>query len=349
VPAAPVAGRPPLSEPVDPLATADPVRAFAEAREHGRSVRLRTSGTSGAPRFVVRSTSSWAASFPAVTDLLELSARSRVWVPGPITSTMNLFATVHADDLGARVQPGPDGATHAVLTPAALARAVAQGADLSGVHVLAAGDRLFPHAHDAALAAGSRRVSHYYGAAELSFVAWGSHALDLKPFPGVEVDCRDGVIWARSPYLCEGYDGPDGPLTWRADGFATVGDRGRVEDGYVRVLGRGEDTVVTAGATVLVADVEAALEQATGHRVVVVGLPHDDLGQILCGVVTDASTLPVLRTAARDILDPAQRPRRWATWADLPLTKAGKLDRALVAERVRSAAGRSAASSWLLP
>jgi long-chain acyl-CoA synthetase len=284
----------------------------------------------------VRSTSSWTASFRAVTDLLELTVRSRVWVPGPITSTMNLFATVHADDVGARVQPGPDGATHAVLTPAALTRAVAQGTDLSGVHVLAAGDRLSPTARDAALCAGTRHVSHYYGAAELSFVAWGSHALDLRPFPGVEVDCRDGVIWVRSPYLCKGYDGPDGPLTWRADGFATVGDRGRLEGGYLCVLGRGDDTVVTAGATVLVADVETALEQATGHRVVVVGLPHDDLGQILCGVVNDASGLPLLRSAARDVLDPAQRPRRWFTVADLPLTEAGKLDRAVLVHRLSS-------------
>lgn len=310
------------------LAAADPVRRFAEAHEHDRPVRLRTSGTSGAPRFVVRSASSWTASFPVVTDLLGMTRRSRVWVPGPITSTMNLFAAVHADDLGAVVASSPEGASHAVLTPAALARATARGLDLSGMHVLVAGDRLSPAARDACVAAGAGRVSHYYGAAELSFVAWGTHALDLRPFPGVDVDCREDVVWVRSPYLCEGYDGPDGPLTWRADGFATVGDRGRVEDGYLRVLGRRDDTVVTAGATVLVVDVEAALEQATGHRVAVVGLPHDDLGQVLCGVVTDPSVLPVLRAATRDVLDPAQRPRRWFTVAELPLTDAGKLDRA---------------------
>lgn len=273
-----------------------------------------------------------------------MSARSRLWVPGPLTATMNLFAAVHADALGASTQRSTDGATHAVLTPAALARAVAQGVDLDGVHVLAAGDRLTPAVHDAVMAAGARRVSHYYGAAELSFVAWGSHTLDLRPFPGVEVDCRDGVLWVRSPYLCEGYDGAEGALTWTADGFASVGDRGRIEDGCLRVLGRGNDTVVTAGATVLVAEVEEVLGQATGHPVVVVGLPHADLGQVLCGVVTDRSTLPALRTAAR-ALDPAQRPRRWVTMADLPLTDAGKIDRGRLAEGVRAQLAVRSASS----
>ncbi len=309
------------------------MRAFAAARKHDRLLRLRTSGTSGAPRFVVRTPRSWSESFPVVTDLLEVTGRSRVWVPGPLSSTMNLFAAVHADDAGAEVRRTPHGATHAVLTPAALARAVAQGTDLTGVHVLAAGDRLSPAAHDAAVAAGARRVSHYYGAAELSFVAWGAHALDLRPFPGAEVDCADGVLWVRSPYLCQGYDGPDGPLTWRADGFATVGDRALLEDGLLRVLGRGDGTVVTAGATVLVTDVEAALEQATGRQVVVVGLPHEDLGQVLSGVVTDAAAVAAVRAAARH-LDPAQRPRRWFTVEHLPLTDAGKLDRRRLAEQL---------------
>ena len=69
-------------------------------------------------------------------------------------------------------------------------------------------------------------MHHYYGAAELSFVAWGAHADDLRPFPGVEVSVREGEVWVRSPYLCTGYDGPPGPLRRDGDGFATVGDRG---------------------------------------------------------------------------------------------------------------------------
>jgi acyl-coenzyme A synthetase/AMP-(fatty) acid ligase len=315
-------------------AATDPVAAVLDAHRNGDLVALRTSGTSGRARAVVRTTVSWFDSFDHVTRLLEMDSASRVWVPGPLAATMNLFAAVHATHLGAKLVASPTGATHAVLTPSALSRAAAHGTDLSGVHVLVAGDRLTTSRRDEALGRGAARISHYYGAAELSFVAWGSHAEDLRPFPGVEVECRGGVVWVRSPYVCLRYDGPDGPLTRTADGFATVGDRGLLEGGRLRVLGRGEDAVVTAGATVLVAEVESALEAATGHRVAVVGLPHPDLGEVLCGVVTDPTTLPALRVAALDLLDPAQRPRRWFDLPGLPLTAAGKLDRTALISRL---------------
>jgi long-chain acyl-CoA synthetase len=313
--------------PVDVVAAADPVAAVLDAHAQGRTIALRTSGTSGGARAVVRSTDSWFSSFGHVANLLGVDERSRVWVPGPLSATMNLFAAVHTTVLGARLQTSPAGATHAVLTPSVMARTVAQGDLPSAVHVLAAGDRLSPGLHDRALGAGASLVSHYYGAAELSFVAWGHHSDDLAPFPGVEVVSRDGVLWVSSPYVCQGYDGPAGPLVRGVDGFATVGDRGVVEDGRVKVLGRGDDAVVTAGATVLVADVEAALEAASGHPVTVVGLPHADLGQVVCGVVTDDALVGPLREHSRAMLDPSQRPRRWYTVAELPLTPAGKLDR----------------------
>lgn len=276
---------------------------------------------------MVRTTASWFDSFDTVSRLLDLGPESRVWVPGPLAATMNLFAAVHAASVGATVTATADRSSHTVLTPAALTRAVAQDTDLHGMHVLVAGDRLAPRLHDEALVHGVSRISHYYGAAELSFVAWGSHAEDLAPFPGVEVESRDGVLWVRSPYLMHRYDGPDGPLLRGADGFVTVGDRGVVTDGRVLVDGRGDAAVVTAGATVLVADVEAALERETRSPVVVVGTAHPDLGQVLCAVLRHPDELTAARRAARKVLEPAHRPRRWYALDELPLTGAGKVDR----------------------
>ena len=108
-------------------------------------------------------------------------------------------------------------------------------------------------------------VHHYYGAAELSFVAWGAHADDLTPFPGVDVVVRDGEVWVRTPYLCLGYDGPPGPLRTDPDGFATVGDRGVLADGRLLVSGR-SDAVTVGGATVEPADVEVVLREAADRR-----------------------------------------------------------------------------------
>ena len=311
------------------------MRAVLDAHSRGDLIALRTSGTSGAPRSVVRTTDSWVSSFAHVSKLMSLDAHARVWVPGPLSSTMNLFAAVHAAYVGVATVATPDGATHAHLTPSALSRALDQHIDLSGVHVVVAGDRLSRTLSERASRAVAR-VSHYYGAAELSFVAWGSHEANLQPFPEVEVSMCAGIVWARSPYLCRRYDGPPGPFQRDADGFATVGDRGAVVGGFLRVTGRGTGAVTTAGATVQVADVEGALRTAGTGEVVVVGVPHPTLGAVVAGVLTNAQSLAAARSVARSELPPSHRPRLWFHVGELPLTSAGKVDRGALAEMLVS-------------
>lgn len=291
---------------------------------------------------MVRTAASWMSSFPEVSELTGVTAASRVWVPGPLTATMNLFAAVHALHAGASLVGRAADATHAVLTPAALDRTLAPPSpSLPGdLHVLVAGDRLDVRRHHRAVAAGLR-VDHYFGAAELSFVAWGSHAEELRPFPGVEVDSRDGTLWARSPYLAQGYRGDPGPFVVCPDGFATVGDLGEVRDGRVVVHGRGDEAVTTAGATVLVADVERVLRPAASGELVVVPVPHPALGAAVGCVLTDPADRRPLAELARTELDPALRPRLWFHLARLPVGPQGKADRAAVRELV--AAGELAA------
>jgi long-chain acyl-CoA synthetase len=178
------------ADPVDVLGAADPVEAVLAAHAEGRRISLATSGTTTRPRSVVRTAASWVDSFPAVSQLTGIGPGSRVWVPGPLTASMNLFAATHARDVGATVTTAPAGATHACLTPAALVRALDDGVDVTGLHVVVAGDRLRRVLAGRATAAGAR-VSHYYGAAELSFVAWGSDEEDLRAFPGVDLEIRD--------------------------------------------------------------------------------------------------------------------------------------------------------------
>ncbi len=275
-------------------------------------------------------------SFGAVAFLTGLTPDSRVWVPGPFEATMNLFAAVHAAFLGSPLVDGPTAATHAFLTPHTLRRHLPA---LAGVTVVVAGDRLSPGLHDRAVAAGAT-VHHYYGAAELSFVAWGAHADDLRPFPGVEVSVREGEVWVRSPYLCTGYDGPPGPLRRDGEGFATVGDRGSMRDGRLVVRGR-DDAVTTGGATVSVADVEAVLLPHARGDVIVLGLPHDDLGAVLAVVLTSREDHRPLVEAARSTLHGAHRPRLWFHVPELPLTPAGKVDRAALVSQVSGAGGRA--------
>jgi long-chain acyl-CoA synthetase len=322
---------------------ADPVAAVLQAHERGELIALRTSGTTSRPRSVVRTTASWFDSFDSVSRLAELDRNSRVWVPGPLAATMNLFAAVHARTVGATIVDAPGDATHAHLTPATLLTALTGGAELCGVHVVVAGDRLSRDLAARAVAGGAR-TSHYYGAAELSFVAWGSHEDDLRPFPGVDVQIRADVIWVRSPYVSNGYgDGADGPFAVDAEGFATVGDQGSVAHGLLAVTGRGAEMILTGGASVLVADVEQALRRATGSDVVIVGVPHPRLGQVVAAVTTDPATAARIRATARTELAPAQQPRLWFSVPSFPVTAGGKVDRSTLA--AMAAAGQLTATS----
>ena len=351
---------------VCPDAQADPVRAVLDAHASGALLALPTSGTTaGQSRRVVRTTDSWWSSFVAYAALSGVDEGARVWVPGPLSGTMNLFAAVHAATVGATVVSDPTTATHACLTPTALVQGLA---DLRpGTQITVAGavlpDALADRAHDAGLS-----VWHYYGAAELSFVAGGSRAGALTAFPGVQLELRQegesrfGTIWVRSPYLGEGYAGAPGALRrdadgWRrdervdgrrrrglprrarggadADGWATVGDLGELDaQGQLIVRGRPE-AITTGGMTVVIADIEAALAPAATAEFAVHAQPHPDLGEIVAISLTNASDRPALEARAKTHLSAAQRPRVWHTVTGLPRTSAGKIDRLRLSETER--------------
>ncbi len=289
----------------------DPVAAVLAAREQGRDLTLATSGTTGARRTVVRSTDSWWTSFAAYSELSGVTAGSRVWVPGPLSGTMNLFAAVHAHAVGATLVEA-DRATHACLTPALLDRHL--GSLPTGARVTVAGDALSPALADRA-EAGGLAVAHYYGAAELSFVACGRDATSLGAFPGVEIELRSGVVWVRSPYTAQ-------------PGWQSVGDTGTWDGHRLHLTGR-PDAVTTAGATVVLADVEAALDA----RVTCFAVVRASVGEVLAAAVTDPGSLPALKALARDRLPASHRPRVWTVVEEIPLTPAGKVDRRALARR----------------
>ncbi len=298
-------------------------------------VGLRTSGTASEPRLVVRSTASWVSSFDDVSELAGITSQSRIWVPGPITSTMNLFARVHAAFTGAVVVDDAHSCTHAQLTPAALEGCLNDNVLPEGCSVIVAGDALRPALRDRARAQGLH-VHHYYGSSEQSFIAWGTASDDLKAFPGVEIEVRDAVIWSRSAFASEGYAGAGTPgvMATDADGWVSVGDRGVLVGDTLLVAGRGSDAVTTAGATVLVADIEAVLRPLARGDLIITGLPHERLGAIVVAAVTDHDDATTLADIARTSLPAAQRPRRWFALESIPLTAAGKPDREAVAALV---------------
>lgn len=319
-------------------------------------LEVRTSGTTGRPRSVVRSLASWEDSYDHLTRLTGTTAEDTVLVPAPPDGSMFAFALAHAAHVGSEVvalarwsareaEAALATCTVAHLTPSMLAAVLDR--DLGRLRtVVCAGASLPPSLRARAHAAGVRVVD-YYGAAELSFVAIRTGD-PLTPFPRVEVAERDGVLWVRSPWLCEGYaGGGTGPLRRDDDGWATVGDRGHLDaDGGLVVLGR-DDAVTTGGATVPCSDVEDVIRACAGVTdVVVVGTPHPDLGEVLeVVVVATGARLDDVRSQAGGHLAPTHLPRRWHHWDDLPLTRAGKVDRPEVRRRLVAARHPTAAPS----
>ncbi|MCC2031265.1 class I adenylate-forming enzyme family protein [Microbacterium allomyrinae] len=294
-----------------------------------------SSGSSGNPRIVLRSASSWEASFGAVSELLDASADEAVALPAPPASSLSLFSIAHAFAGGPRASLGSfDGSDVTCMhgTPQSL-RAILEAGPPPGLRTALIGgshldDGLREHARSAGI-----RVIGYYGAAELSFVAV-DHGDGLRAFPGVDLSIRGGQLWVRSPFVASGYAGASGPL--RRDGdWASVGDRAELTDGRLRLLGRADDAILSASATIVPEEVEEMLRSVPGMRdAMVFGLPRERVGMLVAAFVEfDADPAGDLREIVNTRLAPAHRPRQWFI-GELPRTPSGKPARAEAVRRV---------------
>ncbi|ACZ32074.1 AMP-dependent synthetase and ligase [Xylanimonas cellulosilytica DSM 15894] len=300
-----------------------------------------TSGSSDEPRLVLRSAASWGASYPVISEMLGTDDGGVV-LSAPPSSSLTLFSLAHfVEGSGPRpVFPALDpGAARAATafhgTPHGLGALLDTGSIPHVRTALVGGSHLDPRLRARAESHGIRVIA-YYGAAELSFVAV-DHGDGLRAFPGVELDVRHGELWVRSPYLALGYAGAGGSL--RRDGdWATVGDLAQVTDGVLRLRGRADGAILTASATVIPEEVEAALRLVPGVRdAVVFALPVARVGSLVAAMI-EAETADVRLSASvlrRDAglrLAPAHRPRVWFA-GELPRGASGKPARAEVLRR----------------
>ena len=301
-----------------------------------------SSGSSGAPRVILRSAHSWSASFAAVTKLLALTRDDVVFVPAPLASSLSLFAVAHARSVGASILlPGRPSSSIDYLTPATVVHATPQslraiieliedGAPHTIRVALVGGDHL-----DAALRQRSTdlgiRVIGYYGAAELSFVAVDDNGLGLLPFPGVQTRIEGGELWVRSDYVASGYLGELGALRSDDEGWVTVGDLVDVDpSGRLTLRGRTDGAILTSSATVMPVEVEAALRETTGITdAVVFGLPHERAGSLVCAVLLLSSgdvrpSASQLRERVAARLPLTHIPRFWFSTDAIPRTSTDK-------------------------
>lgn len=152
---------------------------------------------------------------------------------------------------------------------------------------------------------------------------------------GTEVRSVRGILHVRGPTLLSGYHGDEcSPLD--ADGWFATGDHGQIDvNGYLHVLGRRTDLIVTGGENVYPAEVEQVLEEHPSvEAACVFGVADDTWGQIVAAALVchEDCDLSELRAHVGLRLARHKRPRRIAFVDALPTTAAGKLDRRAVAQ-----------------
>jgi len=120
------------------------------------------------------------------------------------------------------------------------------------------------------------------------------------PLPGVEIRIVDdegrnvavdetGNLQVRGPNVFIGYwKLPDKTAEdFTEDGFFNTGDKGRIdEDGYVSIVGRAKDMVISGGLNVYPKEIELFIDDLPGVREsAVIGVPHADFGEGVVAVV----------------------------------------------------------------
>lgn len=177
--------------------------------------------------------------------------------------------------------------------------------------------------------------------ADIRIAVPGVHELQEVPRGTV------GEIVARGPMtpLCY-VAAPDLDTRYRtADGWVRTGDLGLIdEDGTLRVVGRLKDVVIRGGANISPAEVEAELAAHPGVRdVVCVGVPDPLMGERLAACVVPREDAALTLEELRSYLDGRglerrKHPELLSLLGELPLTPAGKPDRAALREQCTTAA-----------
>ena len=141
-----------------------------------------------------------------------------------------------------------------------------------------------------------------------------------------------GEIQVRGYHVMVGYHGePQQTADAFADGWLRTGDLGRLDErGYLRVVDRLKDMIVSGATNVYPAEVERVLhEHADIGNVAVIGLPDKRWGERVVAVVCPAAGRTPrsddLNRFARERLAPYKVPKEWVVLGELPLTPLGKV------------------------
>lgn len=167
------------------------------------------------------------------------------------------------------------------------------------------------------------------------------------PLPGVELKVTDpesgaplaagevGMIEVRGPNVFKGYwQMPEKTAAeLRADGYFITGDLGMVDDaGYVTIVGRGKDLIISGGFNIYPKEVELVLDDQPGVlESAVIGVPHPDFGETVLGVLVPekgaALDESAIQAACAEALARFKHPRALVIRDALPRNTMGKVQK----------------------
>ncbi len=140
-----------------------------------------------------------------------------------------------------------------------------------------------------------------------------------------------GEVEVHSPYLLKEYY-KDPVVTNEAlrGGWLKTGDLARLENGYLFLVDRAKDMIITGGMNVYSTEVEGVLREHHGVReAAVVGIPDPDWGEAVTAVViaNDGSIPEEIRKFAKARLSAYKVPKSVHIITEMPLTQYGKIDK----------------------
>jgi malonyl-CoA/methylmalonyl-CoA synthetase len=167
------------------------------------------------------------------------------------------------------------------------------------------------------------------------------------PLAGVEVKVCDartgaevprgeiGVLEVRGPNVFRGYwQMPEKTRDeLREDGFFITGDLAMIDaDGYVTIVGRGKDLIISGGFNIYPKEIEMFLDDLPGVlESAVIGAPHPDFGESVVAVLVAepvaACDIAAVEAAVRRDLAGFKRPRHIAVLDALPRNTMGKVQK----------------------
>lgn len=160
-----------------------------------------------------------------------------------------------------------------------------------------------------------------------------------QPFTSMEIELRDesgaavgdgavGELFCRGPTIFNGYwRRPEETAETLAGGWVTVGDMARRDgDGFVSIVDRKKDMVVSGGINIYPREVENVIAALPGVReVAVVGLPDAEWGERLHAFVVGEADAAAIAEACRARLAGYKQPKGLSFIAELPRNAGGKV------------------------